>query len=156
MKEKVVNLIKDSNFYIPKLLLFNYKKLNISELELIVLIYLINEKDLTFNPKKVSSDLDIQLEETLNIFESIINKDLIKIDNNTFSLIVNTDVKNVNVKAIINDIFLSNSHVYKSRVKIYFKDDIIERTIVGKTSDYLLTLSGEKILIRDIINIEKL
>lgn len=52
MKEKVINLIKDSNLTIPKLLLFNYKKLNIDEKELVLIIYLLNEKNLTFNPKK--------------------------------------------------------------------------------------------------------
>lgn len=81
MKEKVINLIKDNNLVVPKLLLYNYKKLNINETELVILIYLINEKDLTFNPKKISSDLGIELEDVMNNFESLISKNLIKIDN---------------------------------------------------------------------------
>lgn len=124
MKEKVVNLIKDSNFYIPKLLLFNYKKLNISELELIVLIYLINEKDLTFNPKKVSFDLDIQLEETLNIFESIINKDLIKIDNkkidNVRTEIINLDELYTKLSYLI----MENEEVKNNTIYDIFEEKI--------------------------------
>lgn len=64
--------------------------------------------------------------------------------------------KPVNVISKINQIFASNNHVYKSRVRIKFKDDIQERTIVGKTNTQLLTLSGEKIKIVDIIDIEKI
>lgn len=62
----------------------------------------------------------------------------------------------VNVKAKINAIFSSNNHVYKSRVRITLKNDILERTIIGKTSLELLTLTGEKIKIADIIDIEKI
>lgn len=65
-------------------------------------------------------------------------------------------VKKVNVLSKINEIFASNNHVYKSRVRIKFKNDISERTIVGKTSTELLTLTGEKIRIVDIMDIEKI
>lgn len=64
--------------------------------------------------------------------------------------------KKVNVVSKINQIFASNNHVYKSRVRIKFKDDIAERTIVGKTSTELLTLTGEKIKIASIVDIERL
>lgn len=64
--------------------------------------------------------------------------------------------KKVNVIAKINEIFASNNHVYKSRVKITFKDDITERTIVGKTGTELLTLAGDKIKISDILDIERI
>ena len=60
-----------------------------------------------------------------------------------------------NIVNKINDIFSSSSHVFKSRVRIYLKDDIIERTIIGKTGTDLLTLSGDKIRITDIMDIEK-
>lgn len=65
-------------------------------------------------------------------------------------------IKNVNVMGKINDIFSSPTHIYKSRVKIFTKDDVLERTIIGKNSLYLLTLSGDKINISDILDIEKL
>lgn len=81
MKEKVINLIKNSSLSVPKLLLVNYKQLKITEKELIILIYIINEKDMTFNPKKVSKELNENLEEIMNIYGSLITKDLLKIDN---------------------------------------------------------------------------
>ncbi len=64
--------------------------------------------------------------------------------------------KPVNVIAKINHIFASNNHVYKSRVRIKTKDDLLERTIVGKTSTDLLTLSGDKIRIIDILDIDRI
>ena len=81
MKEKVINLIKDSNLTIPKLLLFNYKKLNIDEKELVLIIYLLNEKDLTFNPKKITTDIDYSIDDVMNILESLISKNLLKLEN---------------------------------------------------------------------------
>lgn len=95
MKEKVINLIKDNNLVVPKLLLYNYKLLNLGEKELIILIYLINEKDLTFNPKKISEDLNMSLEDLMDVLEELISKDIIKIDNkkvnNVRTEIVNLD-----------------------------------------------------------------
>ena len=56
----------------------------------------------------------------------------------------------------INNIFSSSSHVYKSKVRITFKDHSEEKIIVGKTSTNLLTINGEHIKITDIIDIEKI
>lgn len=81
MKEKIVNLIKDSNIVFPRILLFNYMNLKLNEKELIFIIYLLNEKDLVFNPKKISNDLNLKLEETMNIFESLISKKIIELEN---------------------------------------------------------------------------
>lgn len=57
----------------------------------------------------------------------------------------------------INDIFKSPNHVYKSNVRIKLIDHSeIEATIVGKVSNYLLTLNGDKININKIVNIDKI
>lgn len=61
--------------------------------------------------------------------------------------------KDVNKK--INEIFGSLNHVYKSRVRITLKDEVLDEVIVGKTSIYLLTIDNKKIKITDIIDIEK-
>ena len=41
MLGKVVNLLKEEPFYVPAILLKNYRKLNITDTELVLLIYLI-------------------------------------------------------------------------------------------------------------------
>lgn len=56
----------------------------------------------------------------------------------------------------INDIFKSNNHVYKSRVKIIYDDKEEYKTIVGKTGSYLITIDGEKINISNILDIVKI
>ena len=66
------------------------------------------------------------------------------------------DNKPVNVNNKIKEIFNSNNHVYKSKVIIKTNNDILEKVIVGRTPSELLTLSGEKIKIVDILDIEKL
>lgn len=63
--------------------------------------------------------------------------------------------KKENISSKINRIFASNNHVYKSRVRIKTKNDVLERTIIGKTNTDLLTLTGEKIKIVDILDIDR-
>jgi hypothetical protein len=63
---------------------------------------------------------------------------------------------NININKKINDIFLSSNHVYKSKVRIIMKDKELEKVIVGKTKNNLLTITGELININDIIDIQKI
>ena len=76
---KVIDILKEHPFYVPKLLLKNYRNLNITDTELIILIYLINS-DKTFNPKKISQDLNFKLNEIMDIINSLVEKQLIKIE----------------------------------------------------------------------------
>lgn len=76
-----MNLLKD-NIFIPKILLTNYKTLKIEDKELIVLIYLINNKDNLFNPELISNDLKLTLPEVLEEIEKLNNADLLTITTN--------------------------------------------------------------------------
>ena len=79
MLGKIVELIKSEPFYIPNVLFKNYRKLNISDSEIIILIYLLNS-DISFNPKQLSKDLGFQLNETMELINSLVEKGLLKID----------------------------------------------------------------------------
>lgn len=79
MLEKVVNLMRNQTFNVPFILLQNYRNLNITDSELIVLIYLINYND-CFNPKQISKDLNFDLSETMELINSLIEKGIIKIE----------------------------------------------------------------------------
>ncbi len=79
MLGKVIELIQNNPFYIPNILLKNYRKLNISDNELIILIYLINT-DNSFNPKLIAKDLNFNLNEVMDIISSLTEKDILKID----------------------------------------------------------------------------
>lgn len=80
MMDKVLNILKNGTLNIPRILLTNYKNLQINELDVIILIYLLNEKETVFNPQKISSDLNLNKTEVLMSIEELTNKDLLKIE----------------------------------------------------------------------------
>lgn len=79
MMNKLIQVMKD-NFLVPKLLLCTYKKLNIDEKALVVLIYIMNDKTLKFNPKQISSDLSLSMPEVLSIVDTLSTNGLIAIE----------------------------------------------------------------------------
>ena len=92
---KIIELLKSANFQIPKELLFNYKKLNITDSELIVLLYLINQTSMIYNPKQIGNDLNLNLNSVLEIINSLCEKKIIKVEikkiNNIRSEVINLD-----------------------------------------------------------------
>ncbi len=91
------------------------------------------------------------------VYANPINK---PITNNREYQVTNTEERKIktmeNIPQEINRIFANPHHVYKSKVKLVIGNQEEETTIVGKTSDYLLTLTGEKIRINDIDYIERI
>lgn len=79
MMDKIISLLK-CNIIVPGALLYNYKNLNIEDKELIVLIYLLNEKDNCFNPKAIEEKLNFSITDVMNIISSLSTKDLIRIE----------------------------------------------------------------------------
>ena len=56
---KVIDLIKDKPFYIPKVLLSNYKNLKITDEELIIIIVIMSYGDkVVYDPEKFAIDLN--------------------------------------------------------------------------------------------------
>jgi len=97
------------------------------------------------------------MKELPKVFANDFNKDL----NNTQELFYGSErqTKNrndINIIKKINNIFASPNHVYKSKVKITYKDRDEIHTIVGKTNINLVTIEGNMIKIVDIIDIERI
>lgn len=90
--DKVVNLLKDKDITIPKLLLKNYKKLNINDSELVILIFLINSYE--YNPKVIADDMDIKLPVLLEMISELESKGILKIELKNINGI-NTEVCNL-------------------------------------------------------------
>ena len=92
---QIIELLKSVNYQVSKELLFNYKKLNITDSELIILIYLTNQSSNIYNPKQISNDLKIELNNVLELINSLCEKSIIKIDmkkiNNIRSEVINLD-----------------------------------------------------------------
>lgn len=64
--------------------------------------------------------------------------------------------KKINIRKVLDDIFDSDSFVYKSIVEITLKDRTkLREEIIAMKDTYLLTLSNKRININDIINIKK-
>lgn len=74
MMEKVIRLLEEQPLIISRVLFMNYKKLELDEKELILLIYLLNEKNTEFNPTKIGSDLGYPLNETLDLINHLTTK----------------------------------------------------------------------------------
>lgn len=79
MLNKVIELMKDKVYNVPSKLLFNYKKLNITEKELILLIYFVNN-DRIFNSSLIKDEMNMEISEILAIIDSLNRKGLAKIE----------------------------------------------------------------------------
>lgn len=76
--DKILNLLKNKDITIPRLLLINYKKLNLSEAELIIIIFLMNSYE--YNPKLISESMDIKLPLLLEMISLLEEKGILKIE----------------------------------------------------------------------------
>ena len=81
MQEEIMNIIKDGVITIPKILLYNYKKLNMNEIDLVLLIYLIPKNNQEFNPAVISKDLDIPINDVLLNIEHLTELNILKLQN---------------------------------------------------------------------------
>ena len=74
----VVDILKSKTYEIKEELLFNYKKINITDSEFIILIYFINNSNV-YNPKEISESLNIELNSVLELVNSLCEKNIIEI-----------------------------------------------------------------------------
>ena len=79
MINKVERIIKERDIIIPSLLFYNYKELNIDAEEVLLLAYLING-DMTFNPKKISENLSMELSYLMELINKLTNSNLLSIE----------------------------------------------------------------------------
>ena len=70
----LINLLKSKTYQIKEEILCNYKKLDITDSEFIILIYLINQDSNIYNPKKISNDLGLKLNEVLELINNLSEK----------------------------------------------------------------------------------
>ncbi len=80
MNDKVIELLKEKPIVIPKNLFINYKKLNLEEEELIILIYLINiNNKIIYNPQIFSEELSLDKYKVMDILNNLVSKNIINI-----------------------------------------------------------------------------
>lgn len=80
MNEKIIKLLQEKPLIVPKILFQNYKKLNISEEELIILIYLINiENKIIYNPDILAKELNLDKFKVMQLLNNLCEKRIITI-----------------------------------------------------------------------------
>ena len=83
MKNNLINdLVKvNENLIIPSFLYKNYKKLNLTLEEFLLLTYFLNMKDnITFDINKIKKDMNLESSEVLEIINSLNEKNYISIE----------------------------------------------------------------------------
>jgi len=114
MTGKIINIIKDGNITIPKILLCNYQKLKITEKELVVLIYLINNSE--FDPEKIAASLNMKPKEILTLISSLSKKDIIKIKNT--------------INNSVHEEYISLDELYNKLALLLMEDDEVKTTTI--------------------------
>lgn len=85
MNEVVISALKDQPITIPKVLFKYYKKLNITEEELIILICILNKGDkIIYNPSIFTEEIDMDKYKAMEIITAMAEKGIveIKVENN--------------------------------------------------------------------------
>lgn len=119
MTDKIIDILKNGNISIPKILLLNYKKLKIQDNELILLIYLINFNE--FNPEKIAQDLSLEIVDVLNIINSLSKKDILKIKSQTINKICEEYICLDELYNKLSLLFMENKETKKTTNNIYDK-----------------------------------
>lgn len=80
MNDKVKSILIDRPLIIPKLLFNNYRRLNITDSELIILIFIINEGiEIEYNPSIFISELNMDKYKILEIIDSLNKKNILSL-----------------------------------------------------------------------------
>lgn len=80
MDNKILDLMKERPVIIPRLIFNNYKRLNITEEELVILIFIIDlGNKISYNPDIFVSELNIEKFKVMEILNSLSEKKLITI-----------------------------------------------------------------------------
>ena len=80
MNEIVINIIKEKDLTIPRILFRNYKKLGLTEEELLILICLINNGEKTvYNPNIFTEELDMDKYTAMQLLNDLTEKNIINI-----------------------------------------------------------------------------
>jgi len=76
----IVNLIKDKPLFIPKILLANYKKLGITDEELIIIMVIMNYGDkVLYDPEMFAKDINQNKRNVMMLIDSLCDKNILSI-----------------------------------------------------------------------------
>ena len=93
-------------------------------------------------PKVFHNKIDKKFDNNRSVFYS----------NNTYEEDRSVDTRTVLQK--INEIFSSPNYVYKANVEITLKDKKVNKRIIGRNKNYIITMDNDLIPISDIVDIK--
>lgn len=80
MEDNLINLLKDKPLVLPKIFLSNYRKLNITDSELIIIMILYNNGNkIVYNPEECAKCINSSKHEVMKLINSLIEKNIISI-----------------------------------------------------------------------------
>ena len=81
MNNNLLNLLQDRPVVVPKILLNNYKKMNINDEELIVIMLIMNYgNQIEYNPDIFVNELDMDKLKAMEIIGNLIDKNILSLD----------------------------------------------------------------------------
>ncbi len=93
--DNIVNILAKRDIQIPNSLFFLYKDVGLTDQELLIIIYLMNNNDNIYNPKQLSDDMRIDITKVLELINDLSERGLLKIDivklNNIRNEVINLD-----------------------------------------------------------------
>lgn len=120
MTDKLIKVLKEGSATVPFELIKSYKKINLTEQELIFIIYILNTNNM-FNPKEISNNLNINVAECLKLVESLSDKDII-------------NIKTVKNNGITEEI-IDTENLYKKIAYLYIEENNSEKDDKNKSTD---------------------
>ena len=112
---ELINALKRSSYQIPYQLMVSYKKINITDRELLLIIVLLNEP---YNPKEIASILNVELKDILELINSLSEKNILKIE---LKKINGISVEVINLDSLYEKLALELMGSNKSETTIYDK-----------------------------------
>lgn len=80
MLNKIIDLLKESPIVCPRLLLYHYQELKLTERDFIFLLYFMNQEDFSFNPKKMALDMNRKLPEIMDLVSDLHDRGFINVE----------------------------------------------------------------------------
>ena len=89
MSEKLINYLKEKPIIIPRVLLTNYSKLNITAEELIVLIYLMDKgNNIIYDINLFVKELSLTKRKVIELINNLVEKNILNITINILIMLV--------------------------------------------------------------------
>lgn len=81
MENSMLKLLQDKPIVIPRILLNNYKKLNISEEELLIIMVIISlDNEIEYNPDIFVNELSMERHKVMELISSLIGKNVLSLE----------------------------------------------------------------------------